>query len=146
MALTRYCVVNCHWFILILSLSIYLCLFCHSHRPDARCHHRAAMVRGFAEMRGMDGQSRDKFADFWRKRILCGEAAVSRGFRMGCGGRRRFYRIDRGFGIIEGALDPRRETTSSQKNGWAANRATHGAGRAVILPFTRVGLTARNAV
>lgn len=31
---------------------------------------------------------------------------------------------------IEAALfsrDPRRETTSSQKNGWAANRATHGA-------------------
>jgi len=54
---------------------------------------------------------------------------------------RRFYRVDRRFGI-EGALDPRRETTSSQKNGWAANRATHGAGRAVILPFTRIGPTA----
>lgn len=54
---------------------------------------------------------------------------------------RRFYRVDRRFGI-EGALDPRRETTSSQKNGWAANRATHGAERAVILPFTRVGPSA----
>jgi len=53
---------------------------------------------------------------------------------------RRFYRVDRRFGI-EGALDPRRETTSSQKNGWAANRATHGVGRAVILPFTRVDPT-----
>lgn len=69
------------------------------------------------------------------------EAAPSRirdGIAAGAGG---FYRVDRRFGI-EGALDPRRETTSSQKNGWAANRATHGAGRAVILPFTRVGPTA----
>lgn len=97
-------------------------------------------------MRGIGGESRDQFPDFGESAFYAGEAAVSRGFKMGCSGSRRFYRIDRGFGIIEGALDPRRETTSSQKNGWAANRATHGAGRAVILPFTRVGPTARNAV
>lgn len=52
-------------------------------------------------------------------------------------GARGFYRVDPGGSRIEGAPDPRRETTSSQKNGWAANRATHGAG--VISPLARVG-------
>lgn len=42
-------------------------------------------------------------------------------------------------------MDPWRETTSSQKNGWAANRATHGA-RSVILPFTSRSRGARRAL
>lgn len=65
-----------------------------------------------------------------RERIGKGEAVLAdfrnerafrrRGFSSGS---RRFHRVDSGiFGIIEGAADPRRETTSSQKNGWAANR------------------------
>lgn len=41
--------------------------------------------------------------------------------------------------------DPWRETTSSQKNGWAANRATHGA-LSVISPFTSPSRGAQRAL
>lgn len=49
-----------------------------------------------------------------------------------------FIRVDQRF-RIEGAPDPWRETTSSQKNGWAANRATHGVGASGYFTFYSIG-------
>lgn len=78
--------------------------------------------RGWEKLNERDGDEQH----FWRGTFVYGLRLYIKKKKRKTGGRKRAEERSKKPGLSR-AGDPWRETTSSEKNGWAANRATHGA-------------------
>lgn len=78
--------------------------------------------RGWEKLNERDGDEQH----FWRGTFVYGLRLYIKKKKRKIGGRKRAEERSKKPGLSR-AGDPWRETTSSEKNGWAANRATHGA-------------------
>lgn len=78
--------------------------------------------RGWEKLNERDGDEQH----FWRGTFVYGLRLYIKKKKRKIGGRKRTEERSKKPGLSR-AGDPWRETTSSEKNGWAANRATHGA-------------------
>lgn len=78
--------------------------------------------RGWEKLNERDGDEQH----FWRGTFVHGLRLYIKKKKRKTDGRKRAEERSKKPGLSR-AGDPWRETTSSEKNGWAANRATHGA-------------------